>query len=397
MALRQAGDWLTSYLEYCSDTEPPEMYHIWTGVSVIASTLQRKVFIRQGHEKIYPNMYIVLVGPSGRCRKGTAMGIGLDLLSNLKEVKLSAESITREALIRRMKDSTFTINDIENPNIIKTHCSMSIFSEELSVFLRQNDLNFLSNLTNWYDSRDRWEYETKGSGKDTLEGVCVNLLGGTAPDWIQTMLPREAIGGGFTSRIIFVVEEKKKQTSPEPIMDSVLKEQLVSDLESMIQIKGEFQFASQARDIYENWYAAQDVNNALGKSVINDPRFAGYCDRRQTHIRKLCMVISASRGNDRMINTDDFERARKILEQVEKRMDRTFGGLGENRYGQATERVMRYIEGKKSVLRSELMKVMYRDVDPETLAIIEKTLEQMKHTRVTLIPDKGDVRYDLIK
>src|SRR3990170_8200696 len=84
MAIREAGDWLSSYLEYTDNTEPPASYHLWTGISVISGVLQRKVWMEWGHELIYPNMYVVLIGPSGRCRKGTAMNIGKGLLKTIK-------------------------------------------------------------------------------------------------------------------------------------------------------------------------------------------------------------------------------------------------------------------------------------------------------------------------
>ena len=69
---RLVPDWIESYLEATDNTEPPILYRTWTAVSVIAAVLQRKVFL-EWHTRIFPNMYIVLVGPPGRCRKGTAM------------------------------------------------------------------------------------------------------------------------------------------------------------------------------------------------------------------------------------------------------------------------------------------------------------------------------------
>ena len=62
-----------------------------------------------GFETIYPNMYIILIGPSGRCRKGTAMRMGFEILKNVG-VKVVSESITREALIRQMKTSVNSVD-----------------------------------------------------------------------------------------------------------------------------------------------------------------------------------------------------------------------------------------------------------------------------------------------
>src|SRR3990167_8712480 len=215
MAERELDDFITGYLKYTESSEPPLSYHTGISIGMIAGALHRKARLDWGFERIYPNMYIVLVGPSGRSRKGIALGIGKSILSEIGGITMTSENATREALIRAMKGA---VTNFQMPNTgqILFHCSITCFSEELSVFLGQNDIKFLASLTDWYDSKDNWTYETKGTGKDHLQGLCFNLLGATAPDWLQSRLPQEAVGGGFTSRVIFVVEDKKGKTVPKP-------------------------------------------------------------------------------------------------------------------------------------------------------------------------------------
>jgi hypothetical protein len=81
---RELKDWLESYLDYTENSESPISYHTWCGLSVIAGALQRKVYLRWGLGRvIYPNVYAVLVGASGRTRKGVAIGIAKDFLKNI--------------------------------------------------------------------------------------------------------------------------------------------------------------------------------------------------------------------------------------------------------------------------------------------------------------------------
>jgi hypothetical protein len=110
MSNRQLKDWLESYLIYTKRSEPPTLYKAWTAVSVLAACLRRKCKLKWGTLTFYPNMYIVLVGPSGRCRKGTAMGPGEDFLTDLG-IKVASTSITREALIHQLKTSSDTSID----------------------------------------------------------------------------------------------------------------------------------------------------------------------------------------------------------------------------------------------------------------------------------------------
>lgn len=398
MSKRRLSDWISAYLEYVDNTEPPLSYHTWVGISTIASSLRRRVFIKWGYDIIYPNMFIVLVGSSGRCRKGTAMRLGYNLLKEVK-IKIAAESITREALIRRMKNSIDTYIDPDTKKL-KTHSSLAVVSEELSVFLGQNNVKFLADLTNLYDCQDEWTYETKLSGTDSVQGVCLNILGGTAPDWLTSILPQEAIGGGFTSRIIFVVEENKRKTVSGDQQDPqaiILKKALIEDLERISMLAGQFEFSPDAHDMYTSWYEEQDAMMKTGDFPISDPRLAGYCDRRQTHLRKLCMVFSASRGDDMVIMPSDFERSLNVLETAEVKMPRVFAGIGQAKFVQSTEKILAMIAARGQVTRGEVMLQFFRDVDAETMDLIERTLEAMQVIRKKVDTMNNEITYIYIK
>jgi hypothetical protein len=397
---RKLSDWISAYLEYTDESEPPISYNTWISISLLSASLQRRCSFRWGYETIYPNMYIVLVGPSGKCRKGTALRMGIEAIKVTK-VKMVSESITREKLIRKMKESISNFTDPQT-RAIKYHCSMTCISEELSVFLGQADVKFLADLTDWYDSKDKWTYDTKGSGTDEIQGLCFNLLGATAADWLVSILPAEAVGGGFTSRIIFVVEENKRRTLPEPIFNertATLLKALRHDIEVIQTLAGRFVFSDDTKEMYTSWYQEQDAATMNGRPPIEDPRFAGYCERRATHLRKLCMIFSASRANDMLITPDDFERALNAMKAAEVKMIKVFGGLGSAKYSQLTEKILNVLSTRGTMTRSQLLLHFYRDLDMETLKIIEETLSAMKVVRIVIDPkmNGGDATYEYIK
>ena len=397
---RELKNWLESYLEYTDNTESPTSYHTWCGLSAIAGALQRRVYLRWGiGQVIYPNLYVVLIGASGRTRKGVAIGIAKDFLKNVSGVTVVPESSSgRQAMIQAMKRAVVNFTDPSDDKI-KFHCSVTAFSEELSVFLGQGDIAYLSNLTDWYDSKDDWEYETVSRGKDKLEGLCLNLCGGTAPDWIQSMIPQEALGGGFTSRIIFIVEEKKRKIVPEyTITDEVaeLGQRLQRDLDRIGNLSGEMHFTEEGKKLYVDWYIREDTKLSKGEPAIPDPRFAGYCERRATHLRKLMLVCSAARGNDLLITAEDFEMALGHLEQAEVKMGKTFGGLGKARDSDATETVQDFIRSMGTTTRSMLLQRYFRDIDIVALVNIEQKLEMMGKVRIKLLPETRDKMYTWI-
>lgn len=397
---REVTDWIDSYLQYTDNTESPVSYHKWCALSVVAGALQRRCYLQWGlAEVIYPNLYVVLIGPSGRTRKGTAIGIAKDMLKKTAGVTVVPESSSgRQAMILAMKRASKNFEDPIDGKI-KFHCSVTAFSEELSVFLGQGDIAYLSNLTDWYDSKDDWEYETVGRGKDSLQGLCLNLCGGTAPDWIQSMIPHEALGGGFTSRVIFIVEEKKRKIVPEYFVDAAtreLGEKLQRDLERIANLSGEMTFDEEGKDAYVAWYIDQDSKLSAGEPAIQDKRFAGYCERRATHLRKLMLVCSASRGDDLKLTKADFLKAKGLMEDAEINMPRTFGGLGKARNSDAVDTVMNYIQTMGITTRTKVLQMFYRDVDAMTLSSIEQTLQQMGKINVKLNVNTQDKVYTWI-
>ncbi len=71
MAKRKFKNWLKAYIEYTENSEAPYLFQFWAGIFSIAAALERNVWA-QWDRILYPNFYIVLVGPSG-VRKGSAM------------------------------------------------------------------------------------------------------------------------------------------------------------------------------------------------------------------------------------------------------------------------------------------------------------------------------------
>jgi len=395
---RELENWLDSYLEYTDNSESPLSYHEWCGLSVIAGALQRKVYLKWGiGQVIYPNLYVVLVGQSGRTRKGVALGLGKDLLKEVKSVTITPESSSgRQAMTMIMKKATTNFQDTSDGKL-KFQSAVTTFSEELSVFLGQGDIGYLSNLTDWYDSKDLWEYESVGRGRDSINGVCLNLIGGTAPEWLQSMIPYEAIGGGFTSRVIFVVEENKRKLVPEHTVtdrELWLQEKLINDLERINKLVGEVKMGEEAKAKYVEWYIAEDGKMSAGNYAIPDTRFAGYCERRATHLRKLMMLFSVSHSDTRIIEGVDFDKALHILTEVEKKMAKTFGGLGRGKNSDATEAIKDYIQQVGITTRKLLLQRFYRDVDSTTLAGIETTLVQMGLIKTKLLVKERDIAYE---
>lgn len=379
MSERKLDDWISGFMQYTENSEPPTQFRLWTAISVVAAALERKCYLEWGSLTFFPNMYIVLVGPSG-CRKGTAMGPGLKMLDSLG-VSIAAESITREALIRELKNcNSNTV--MEDTGEVILHSSLTIYSPELIVFLGIDNKQLMNDLTDWWDCRERWTYRTKNMGSDDITNVWVNLLGATTPSVIQTALPTDAIGGGLTSRMIFINARKKAKTVPIPFLTPAeykLKDDLEYDLEKIHCLRGKFQVSQEFVDCWIEWYTATD-----GIKPFESNHFHGYFERRPTHLMKLSTILNASRTDSMILEPQDFNRALEFLTKAEETMPYTFIGYGQSRNSEIIFRIVTFIEERGRVKISELAHNFIYDIDKKGLAEILQTLEQSGKIRIVV-------------
>jgi len=383
---RNLSDWLDGFMELTEESEPPVLFRKWAGISAIASALQRKVRFELGLSlTFYPNLYIVLVGPSAT-GKGTAMKFASDIIEQVPTIRLSAQATSLQALIRRMKETNLTDIDLVTGEQ-QYHSSLTIFSTEFTVFLGYHNRELIAALCEWYDCHQRWSYETIARKKEEVIGVWVNLFAGTTPDAIQSALPVESIGAGLTSRIIFVVEEKKAKTvinPPKTEKEINLQQMLIGDLESISMISGKMNHTDDFMEFYKEWCVNADEN-----PPFYDKKFDGYCGRRRKHLLTLSMVCCASRTDDMIMSFEDIERASTLLAEVEVKMGRVFKGMGRSNISSLINDAVVYLSNSHvpDVPYWQFAKHFEGDMDKFTMDRVLETLEAMR--LVTLVKQPG--------
>ena len=384
---RNLADWLDSFVELTErcNKEPPLLFRKWAGISAIASALQRKVRLDLGISlTFYPNLYVVLVGPSAT-GKGTAMKFASDIIEQIPTIRLSAQATSLQALIRRMKDTNLTDIDLVTGEQ-QYHSSLTIFSTEFTVFLGYHNQELISALCEWYDCHSRWSYETIARKKEEIVGVWVNLFAGTTPDAIQASLPVESIGAGLTSRIIFVVEEKRNELVIIPTRteyELLLQQHLINDLETISQMSGRMSYTEGFLKEYTDWCIYADNHKPF-----HDKKFDGYCGRRRKHLLTLSMICSASHSDDMVMTSEDIERAIALLAEVEVKMGTVFKGMGRSDLSGLINDAVIYIANShlKEIPLWQFAKHFEGDMDKMMMERVLMTLETMKAVKVIKKP-----------
>jgi len=379
---RHLEDWIDAYLKYTSNTEPRESFRRWSAISAIASVLQRKVYLPFGMETFFPNMYIILVGPPA-ARKGTAVKPARKMLDRLG-IEIAADESSRQKLITRLAEAHASHSDKEGNAYY--HCSLTIWASELTTFLGYGNIDLLTDLNKWFDCEDRFRYDTIKHGMQEVVSVWVNLMGCTTPDLLQLSMPQGTVGSGFSSRTVFVYEDNKGKLVIFPKDDEAAMEILTQDLGKIWTLCGKFQMESGFMEKYGVWREVGERN-----PPIKDPRLCYYLQRRHVQLLKLCMIYSASRGNDMTLRLVDFDRANKTLVSAERKMSYVFRGMGANPLGHVQLLIMKTIGEAREIRISELMNIYHDEVNRDDLGKIFATLQMMRYCVVDY--KNGVVRY----
>ena len=351
--MRNFSDWIAGYVKYASVTEAPKRMHFWTGIGTIAGALRRRVWIDMKRYRIYPNFYIVLVAPPGIVTKSTTLDIGMKLLRGVPGVKFGPDVITWPALVQAFAANSeqFEYNGTWYPM-----SAMTLEASELGSLLNPQDREMISLYITLWDGRDRFDKITKGSGSDVVEGPWINIVAATTPHWIADNMPTATIGGGLTSRMIFVYGAQKEKyiafvdehvSDSDPGTAKALQEDLIEMSKTLC---GPFAITEAARkwerERYENFWKTTVL------SMTSDT-LEGYAARKQTHIFKTAIVLSASRSDSRVIDVEDLQLATTMLESLEPDMQKVFSKIGRTEDSIQAERFIEFVQKKGTVTYEE--------------------------------------------
>lgn len=360
MAQRNHPDWLKAFTHYASFGEAPLAMYFWVGVSAVAGALRRRVWIDQGFFRWLSNFYIVLVAPPGIVAKSTTAGVGMNLLREVPNIKFGPDVVTWQALVQSLAGSTemFLIGDKYYPQ-----SAITIESSEFGNFLNPNDREMVDVLVSLWDGKQgAFTKITKTQGNDEVVNPWVNIIACTTPAWIAGNFPEYMIGGGFTSRCIFVYAETKakyvaypSEHLPPEYQEMRLK--LIQDLERISNLAGPYELDREAIAWGELWYENHYKNQP---PHLNNERFGGYIARKQTHIHKLAMIMAASRRDERVVTLQDLKEAEMLVTALESSMPRVFSHIGRSENSRHVDELLSCIRAYGEVEYQELFRAIMR-------------------------------------
>jgi hypothetical protein len=306
----------------------------------------------------FASFYIIFVGPPGIVAKSTTIDISTDLLRQVPGIKFGPNAITWQALVTAFAAAS---ESFEYAGEWHPMSPLTLVASELGSLLNLQDKEMVNLLIEMWDGKKSYEKITKMSGNDTVAAPWINLQAGTTPHWVADNMPQAMIGGGLSSRCIFVYgDEKERYIAYVDEMvngeDQLKRQQLIADLEKISLLCGPFTITREARAWGSEWYE-KFWRGAAAR--MDDQMLEGYAARKQTHLHKVAMVLSASRSDDLTITDEDLQLANTMLEDLEGDMHRVFSRIGRSEESLQAERFIDYIKKKGSVGYEEAYQMIH--------------------------------------
>lgn len=317
MTKRHYPNWLQAFADYTQHTEAPAHFHLWTGMFAIAATLGRNTWLDMHAFEWIPNQYVVLVGEPGIVTKSTSIRIAEELVRLTEKVRFGANSSTWQALAEEMRKATSANMSTGTPQ-----SPLSLVVSELGSFLdleNREQVDFMTDI--WDGQKGIWKRNTKGGGEVKIEAPCLNLIAATTPNWIRQNFKQGAVGGGLSSRMILVLGKQKRNLIPYPNLRGSgtrleMKDKLVEDLKRIAELEGPMELTSQAYEWGTAWYESH-IRRPDARQLKGE-RFAGYYARKQTHMHKIAMILSAATSDTLRVTERHLKAANGILLDMER-------------------------------------------------------------------------------
>jgi hypothetical protein len=315
------ADFVDSFLENVADVSSPALFKKWTAISTLAACMERRCWVRTRKGAIFPNLLVLLISSPG-IGKTEAINIAYELWRGTKKLHVAPKRLTSASLVDALIDAEqIKRGDGKSHPDYEFH-SLQMALPEFGTFIQAHDLDMLNIINDIYDNPAEFS-ERRRHNNDGKELAVVqpqlNILAGTQPAFLAQMLPEEAWGMGFTSRIVMVyagqAEPPGSLWSDVPPSNKALVQERVLKACSLY---GQFEWTNEAK-------LGMDQLYQTGLEPIPDhSKLVNYLPRRILHVMKLIMVSAVSRTGTLKIDVEDVARGFGWLIEAEKFMPDIF-------------------------------------------------------------------------
>ena len=358
--LVQPDTFIGQYMQYMSNVETAESYDFWCACWAIGTGVNRGVFVDRPSSPIYLNWYIILAAEAGITRKSTAISSIRPFVEGHCPILTGRTS--PESLDLLLHECTRQGKDARAAFAV---------SELVTVMGKEGYLAGMPGLlTDIYDcEKERRIPGTMKSGPLLQKNVYVSFLSASTPAWLVTAINPAVIEGGFTSRVMFIVDDTRKKAIAWPqsrAADAFDKLKLMFDnLIEGAQHVGPIGISDGGLKKFTRWYGSRHIHN--------DPFQSSFEAREDDHVLRLASMFAINDGTYEL-QSNHIAKSIQCITDVKDRANTIFGGdiSTKARVGAGVARARDILidAGVDGIKHSDLHRRMVRHIDATELRLL---------------------------
>ncbi len=302
------GTFLSRYMEMMNGQETPYAYDFWSACWLLSLAVGRHTIVARPRAPVFLNIYALLLGESGVTRKSSSIRIATSIARSF-----IGETNDGMALVesKATPDALEKMLDVQSKRTGHAHAAIAV--SELVTFLGRGASSGMPGLlTDLYDSPSiRSSPGTLLRGPTHLSNVYISFLSASTPSWLIRAVNPDVVEGGFTSRCLFVVSDKRKRKVAWPSDDDTnvaeeLKTRMLG-IRALAEKRPKIALTASALRKFSRWYNERTQNR--------DPFRSSFEAREDTHVLRLAGLLSI---NDEAWQINDYHigAAIKIISEI---------------------------------------------------------------------------------
>lgn len=379
-------------------TEASEQYHFAVFKTIAGVIIGRSCYLWNGRN-VYPNFYTVLIGPTRRSRKTTAMDRGEKLLQDTDPLVIILRGLaTPEGLISRLQipeaEGLDGLPEIEQQRVasVSEHegYRMLVCCNEFASLLRkakkESSSGLIQTLTEAYDCKDTLDNPTRISPLSAKKAF-VSMIALSTREWLEKSLDVADIYGGFVNRNTFYLwTETQPLHNPNKVNEMLMNEIKMKLHRVRDEKKGghvEYTLAGEADDLLKEWYDkdyyAKYENEIVDASI----------QRIDENVRKLALLYAVLENDtgDLNIHIDQLRAAITVGEYWKASATRLFGLFGFSQAARSEMKIIELLEQRNHTKREIQRKIGGNMSASEINQAIEALV---KAERINWMKEKGN-------
>lgn len=299
------------YLAYARQcTSAPDIYHRVLAFGLLAAIARRHVWLDYAGDRLYPNLWVCLLGDSGALHKSTSINLAVRVLRGVGEELLYPSDFSLQRLYDIMKG---------RPQGVLVYREFRSLADMLS---RDYMAGCKSTLTDLYDCPPILEYDTKGAGLVQVRDPCLTILAASTGAWFGGKETQKDLAGGFLSRMVYVPAilaecTEEEALPPGPEATSGARDALAAELANAGLARGRMTLERAAQAAYREWFSYHRKNSRLLEG-----RYTPFLTRMEALALKVAMLDHLAEGHDAVepIRHISIVEACELVHDLERRL-----------------------------------------------------------------------------